>query len=63
MKKKGELKMPNNRVAVVAGVGHREVQPGRLDPRAIARVVAQAVSQPRDTSMHEFDVRPSVEIF
>ncbi len=41
----------------------REVQPGRLDPRAIARVVAQAVAQPRDTWTHEFDVRPSVENF
>jgi NAD(P)-dependent dehydrogenase (short-subunit alcohol dehydrogenase family) len=41
----------------------REVKPGRLDSRAIARVVAQAVAQPRDTWMHEFDVRPSVENF
>jgi NAD(P)-dependent dehydrogenase (short-subunit alcohol dehydrogenase family) len=41
----------------------REVKPGRLDSRAIARVVAQAVAQPRDTWMHEFDIRPSVETF
>jgi NAD(P)-dependent dehydrogenase (short-subunit alcohol dehydrogenase family) len=41
----------------------REVKPGRLDSRAIARVVAQAVAQPRDTWMHEFDIRPSVEKF
>jgi NAD(P)-dependent dehydrogenase (short-subunit alcohol dehydrogenase family) len=41
----------------------REVKPGKLDSRAIARVVAQAVAQPRDTWMHEFDVRPSVENF
>jgi NAD(P)-dependent dehydrogenase (short-subunit alcohol dehydrogenase family) len=41
----------------------REVKPGRLDSRAIARVVAQAVAQPRDTWMHEFDIRPSVENF
>jgi NAD(P)-dependent dehydrogenase (short-subunit alcohol dehydrogenase family) len=41
----------------------REVKPGRLDPRAIARIVAQAVDQPRDTWMHEFDIRPSVENF
>jgi NAD(P)-dependent dehydrogenase (short-subunit alcohol dehydrogenase family) len=39
----------------------REVQPGMLDSRSIARVVAQAVAQPRDTWMHEFDIRPSVE--
>lgn len=41
----------------------REVRPGMLDSRAIARVVAQAVAQPRDTWMHEFDIRPSVENF
>jgi NAD(P)-dependent dehydrogenase (short-subunit alcohol dehydrogenase family) len=41
----------------------REVKAGRLDSRAIARVVAQAVAQPRDTWMHEFDIRPSVESF
>jgi NAD(P)-dependent dehydrogenase (short-subunit alcohol dehydrogenase family) len=41
----------------------REVKPGRLDSRAIARVVAQAVAQPRDTWMHEFDIRPSAENF
>jgi NAD(P)-dependent dehydrogenase (short-subunit alcohol dehydrogenase family) len=41
----------------------REVKSGRLDSRAIARVVAQAVSQPRDAWMHEFDIRPSVENF
>ena len=41
----------------------REVKAGRLDSRAIARVVAQAVAQPRDTWMHEFDIRPSVETF
>jgi NAD(P)-dependent dehydrogenase (short-subunit alcohol dehydrogenase family) len=41
----------------------REVKPGRLDSRAIARVVAQAVAQPRDTWMHEFDIRPSAETF
>jgi len=41
----------------------REVKAGRLDSRAIARVVAQAVAQPRDTWMHEFDIRPSVENF
>ena len=41
----------------------REAKPGRLDSRAIARVVAQVVSQPRDTWMHEFDIRPSVEEF
>src|ERR1700730_6509582 len=41
----------------------REVKPGRLDSRAIARVVAQAVAQPRDAWMHEFDIRPSVENF
>jgi NAD(P)-dependent dehydrogenase (short-subunit alcohol dehydrogenase family) len=41
----------------------REVKAGRLDSRAIARVVAQAVAQPRDTWMHEFDIRPSAENF
>jgi NAD(P)-dependent dehydrogenase (short-subunit alcohol dehydrogenase family) len=41
----------------------REAKPGRLDSRAIARVVAQAVAQPRDTWMHEFDIRPSAENF
>lgn len=41
----------------------REVKPGRLDSRSIARVVAQAVAQPRDTWMHEFDIRPSAENF
>lgn len=41
----------------------REVRAGRLDSRAIARVVAQAVAQPRDTWMHEFDIRPSAENF
>jgi NAD(P)-dependent dehydrogenase (short-subunit alcohol dehydrogenase family) len=41
----------------------REVKPGMLDSRAIARVVAQTVAQPRDTWMHEFDIRPSVEQF
>jgi NAD(P)-dependent dehydrogenase (short-subunit alcohol dehydrogenase family) len=41
----------------------RDVKPGWLDSRAIARVVAQAVAQPRDTWMHEFDVRPSAESF
>jgi NAD(P)-dependent dehydrogenase (short-subunit alcohol dehydrogenase family) len=41
----------------------REVKSGRLDSRAIARVVAQAVAQPRDTWMHEFDIRPSAETF
>lgn len=41
----------------------REVKAGRLDSRAIARIVAQAVAQPRDTWMHEFDIRPSVENF
>jgi NAD(P)-dependent dehydrogenase (short-subunit alcohol dehydrogenase family) len=41
----------------------REAKPGRLDSRAIARVVAQVVSQARDTWMHEFDIRPSVEEF
>ena len=41
----------------------RDVKPGRLDSRAIARVVAQAVAQPRDTWMHEFDIRPSAESF
>lgn len=41
----------------------RAVRPGMLDSRAIARVVAQAVAQPRDTWMHEFDIRPAVENF
>jgi NAD(P)-dependent dehydrogenase (short-subunit alcohol dehydrogenase family) len=41
----------------------REVKPGLLDSRSIARVVAQAVAQPRDTWMQEFDIRPSVENF
>ena len=41
----------------------REVRAGLLDSRAIARVVAQAVAQPRDTWMHEFDIRPAVENF
>jgi len=41
----------------------RAVKPGRLDSRAIARVVAQAVAQPRDTWVHEFDIRPSAENF
>lgn len=41
----------------------RDVKPGMLDSRAIARVVAQAVAQPRDAWMHEFDIRPSVESF
>jgi NAD(P)-dependent dehydrogenase (short-subunit alcohol dehydrogenase family) len=41
----------------------REVKAGRLDSRAIARVVAQAVAQPRHTWMHEFDIRPSAENF
>ena len=41
----------------------REVKTGRLDSRVIARIVAQAVAQPRDTWMHEFDIRPSVENF
>jgi len=41
----------------------REVKPGMLDSRTIARVVAQAVAQPRDTWMHEFDIRPAVEQF
>ncbi len=39
----------------------REVRPGMLDSRSIARVVAQAVDQPRDTWMQEFEIRPSVE--
>jgi NAD(P)-dependent dehydrogenase (short-subunit alcohol dehydrogenase family) len=39
----------------------REVQPGMLDSRSIARLVAQTVAQPRDTWVHEFDIRPSVE--
>jgi NAD(P)-dependent dehydrogenase (short-subunit alcohol dehydrogenase family) len=42
---------------------NREVKSGRLDSRSIARVVAQAVAQPRDTWMHEFDIRPSAENF
>ncbi len=41
----------------------RAVQPGMLDSRSIARVVAQGVAQPRDTWMHEIDIRPSVENF
>ena len=41
----------------------REVKAGMLDSRSIARVVAQAVAQPRDTWVHEFDIRPSVEQF
>lgn len=41
----------------------REVRAGMLDSRSIARVVAQAVAQPRDTWIHEFDIRPSVENF
>ncbi len=41
----------------------REVRQGKLDSRAIARVVAQAVAQPSDTWMHEFDIRPAVENF
>ena len=41
----------------------RECRPGMLDSRAIARVVAQAVAQPRDTWMQEFDIRPSTESF
>jgi hypothetical protein len=41
----------------------REARSGMLDSRSIARVVAQAVAQPRDTWMHEFDIRPSVENF
>jgi NAD(P)-dependent dehydrogenase (short-subunit alcohol dehydrogenase family) len=41
----------------------REVKSGMLDSRSIARIVAQAVAQPRDTWMHEFDIRPSVENF
>lgn len=41
----------------------REVKPGMLDSRSIARVVAQAVAQPRDTWVHEFDIRPAVENF
>ncbi len=41
----------------------RECRPGMLDSRSIARVVAQAVAQPRDTWMQEFDIRPSVESF
>src|SRR5258708_10141044 len=42
---------------------HRAVRSGMLDSLAIARVVAQAVAQPRDTWMHEFDIRPAVESF
>jgi NAD(P)-dependent dehydrogenase (short-subunit alcohol dehydrogenase family) len=41
----------------------RDPRPGMLDSRSIARVVAQAVAQPRDTWMHEFDIRPSMENF
>ena len=41
----------------------RTVKPGMLDSRSIARVVAQAVAQPRDTWIHEFDIRPSAENF
>ena len=41
----------------------REVKAGRLDSRAIARVVAQTVAQPRDTWIHEFDIRPSTDNF
>ena len=41
----------------------RPVKPGMLDSRSIARVVAQAVAQPRDTWMQEFDIRPSAENF
>ena len=41
----------------------RDCRPGMLDSRAIARVVAQAVAQPPDTWMQEFDIRPSVESF
>jgi NAD(P)-dependent dehydrogenase (short-subunit alcohol dehydrogenase family) len=41
----------------------REVESGKLDSRAIARVVAQVVAQPHDTWTHEFDVRPSAENF
>lgn len=41
----------------------RQVKPGMLDSRAIAHVVAQAVAQPRDTWMHEFDIRPASETF
>lgn len=39
----------------------REARPGMFDSRSIARVVAQAVAQPCDTWVHEFDIRPSVE--
>ncbi len=41
----------------------RVCRPGMLDSRSIARIVAQAVAQPRDTWMQEFDIRPSVESF
>lgn len=41
----------------------RDPRSGMLDSRSIARVVAQAVAQPRDTWMHEFDIRPSAENF
>ncbi|MGE0820644.1 MAG: SDR family NAD(P)-dependent oxidoreductase [Candidatus Binatia bacterium] len=41
----------------------REVQADMLDSRAIAKVVAQAVAQPRDTWVHEFDIRPATEQF
>ncbi len=41
----------------------REMRPGMLDSRSIAQIVAQAVAQPRDTWMHEFDIRPAVEQF
>ena len=41
----------------------RVCRPGMLDSRSIARVVAQAVAQPRDTWMQEFDIRPAEESF
>lgn len=41
----------------------RPCRPGMLDSRSIARVVAQAVAQPRDTWMQEFDIRPAEESF
>lgn len=41
----------------------RTCRPGMLDSRSIARVVAQAVAQPRDTWMQEFDIRPAEESF
>ena len=41
----------------------RACRPGMLDSRSIARVVAQAVAQPRDTWMQEFDIRPAEESF